>query len=809
MVTLWPAFQKVLEKYNIARAESSITDFKRILYILDPIHLQFVTDDKPKEFFTLSLENSEFPEALANSDLLNGVSKLEYKIRYTTEFDAMECIFSDNLTENIGVQYFSLLLSMKVSLEKENFVFYENGKQFLTNPEKYGFNGVDSLKIPGGKKVGIGSQKTIKLISGNGKEAGVALAIDVKKTAFHESILLSKKFEDLLSTSRGMNKFTDSNKMKLIENLKGLACHCIHLKNQVIIIHDFTTESASKKIIEVDGKKISVADYFKKKYNIHLKNPDYPLVVQKKIFKGIKGYCFYPMELLKICEYQRVRKNGQTPEQISAMIRECATAPHKRLSEIHNLFSVLQLVGNEYLKEAKFSVDKAFMATSGRILKAPTVVLGNNKTMEISNENGNWEMARNSSFNMPSSIDNWCAVLLQSNGKFDLQEKMANEFIKKYVQCARTYGVKISDCAEICKCPANERDLKSLFDYMKKYKTKFALFMSPDNVTNLHNSIKLYERQYEITTQDLKQSTVKKVIERNQIRTLGNIILKSNVKKGGHNYDLKNTIKPDRMIIGIGFNHTKTGETDTLSVVGYAANTRKITTDFAGDFQYIQFSRDGQIELYDKIIENTVKNFKVSRNGAPREIIIYRTSGSEGKYNDYCIYEIPYIKAKIKQNAPGCKLAFIVVEKAHNVRLFKEKINPNDKAPSQNVTPGSVVDSGITNPKLCEFYLSSHSGLQGTVKVPRYVLLYDELKMDMNELEGLTNSLAYDYQIVTLPVSIPAPVYIANQYAERGRNILNANNHRYGQKEIISNEDSANAALSYATTAFNNIRVNA
>lgn len=809
LVALWPAFQEVLRKYNIARAESSITDFKRILYLLDSIHLQFVSEDAPKEPFTLELERSEFPSNLTNSDLLNGVAKLEYKLSYTTDFDSMESIFSDNLSENEGIQYLALLSSMKVSLQNKDIAVFEDGKQYLNDPLKFGFRDTDIPELHGGKRLGIGSKKTVKLVSGNGKDAGIALAIDTKRTAFHDPILLSQKFEALLSTPRGMNKFVGANAKKVIDNMKGLACHCIHLKNQTIIVSDVSAESATKKAIEVDGKKSTVADYYKKKYNITLKHPDYPLIVQKKIFKGVKQQCFYPMELLKIAKYQRVKQNAQTPEQISQMIRQCATAPQKRLSEIHNLFSVLQLIGNEYLKEANFAVEKTCISTMGRQLKAPTIVLGNNKTMEINNENGSWEMARNSSFNTPSSIQNWCCVLLQSNPRFDLNKRTAEDFIKRYVQYGKQCGIKMSDCAEICECPTNEGELKNLFDYMKGYNTEFALFMTPDNVTNLHNLIKLYERKYGIATQDLKHSTVKKIIEKNQIRTLGNIILKSNVKKGGLNYDLKNVVKADRLIIGIGFNHTMSGDTDALSVVGYAANTRKITTDFAGDVLYTQFTRDGQISFYEKLIQNTVKNFKSSRNMTPKEVIIYRTSGSEGKYNDYCIYEIPYVKAKLKQYAPGCKLTFVVVEKGHNFRLFKEKINSNDKAPSQNVAPGAVVDTGITNPKLCEFFLSSHSGLQGTVKVPKYVVLYDDLNLSMDELEGLTNSLAYGYQVVTLPVSIPAPVYIANSYAERGRNILNANNHNIGQKNIIIDEVSANEKLSYVSTAFNNIRINA
>uniref|UniRef100_A0A0N5CEX3 Piwi domain-containing protein n=1 Tax=Strongyloides papillosus TaxID=174720 RepID=A0A0N5CEX3_STREA len=810
LVALWPAFHEVLEKHQIARPASSITDFNRILYMLDPIHVNFTDEDKKNEFFTLSLDKADFPDKVVSSGELKDVEKLEYNIRFTNEFEAADSIFSDNVLDRDGVQYLALLLSMKMSLDKENISIYENGKNYLTRPLNHGFKESDIPELHGGKRLGIGSQKSVKLIEGSKGEAGISLAIDTKRTAFHEPMLLSDKFNALLANPRGgVGKFTGANVKKVIDNMKGLACHCVHLKNRIVIVSNISTETAISKKIAIDGKNCSVADYYKMKYNITLRNPDLPLVVQKKIFKGNKEECYYPMELLKVAEFQRVRQNAQTPEQISAMIRQCATAPCKRLSEIHNLFSAFQLTSNEYLKEASITVEGNVLAATGRQLKPPTLLCSNNKSIDVTNQNGSWELGRDTVFNVPSNISNWCAVLIQGNGRFDVNMKTADTFIKMYVKTARVHGVKITDCAEICQCPSNEKELVNLFDYLKKHKTGFVLFMTPDSVTYLHNIIKLYERQYGIPTQDLKHSTVSKTVEKNQFKTLENIIMKSNVKKGGHNFDLKNVIKPDRMIMGIGFNHTISGGEDSLSVVGYAANTRKIPSEFAGDVHYIQFARDGKIEFYDKVIQNTVKNFKASRGISPKEIFIYRTSGSEGRYNDYCTYEIPYIKAKIKQYAPGAKLVFIVVEKAHNVRFFKDKINPTDKAPFQNVAPGSVVDTGITNPKLCEFFLTSHSGLQGTAKTPKYVILYDDLNVKMDELEGLTNSLAYGYQIVSLPTSLPAPVYIANQYAERGRNILNANNTKMGPKKVIQDEESANEALSYTTTIFNNVRINA
>uniref|UniRef100_A0A0N4Z0P6 Piwi domain-containing protein n=1 Tax=Parastrongyloides trichosuri TaxID=131310 RepID=A0A0N4Z0P6_PARTI len=812
LINLWAAFGKVLENHDLGEYTGAITDFNRLLYLLNPIHSKFTTVENPKEVFSLTLEKHEFPEKI-NEKEIEGVAKIVYNLKFTTSFDPYDSLFSNDILDRDGFQYLALLTSMKVSLDKMGASIYENGKNFLKDPKMYGFE--EPPKLNDGKYLGVGLQKTIRLMEGQSNNAGIALSIDIKKAAFHDSITLDKKFDELLSVQRGHNTvklpFSGSNAQKVINNIKGLACHLTHLKDKTktIIVSGISTETPDKKIIDVDGKKVNVAQYYQTKYNITLKRKDLPLVEQKTIFNKEKRISYYPMELLMIAPYQRVKQKAQTPEQISSMIKECATAPKKRLNEIHNLFASLQLVNNEYLKQAKIVVENKVLSAPARQLKPPTLITGNQKFLEIRNENGTWDLGRNEQFNIPSKIDNWCVVLIEGKGKWDVRMNDAKLFVDKYIQCAKMRGIKISACAEISTCPPIEQKLKELFDYLKKYDTGFVLFMTPDSVTYLHNMIKLYERETGIPTQDLKHSTVSKIIQKNQFKTLENIILKSNVKSGGHNYDLKNVIKGDRLILGIGFNHTMASEADSLSVVGYAANTRKTPSEFAGDFEYVQFSRDGQIKFYENIIKNCVQNFKSTRGIIPKEFLIYRTSGSEGRYNDYCTFDIPYIRKKLQEFAPGAKFAFVVIEKGHNIRFFKDKIIATDKAPLQNISPGSVIDQGVTNPKLCEFYLTTHSGLQGTAKTPRYTILYDNMNLSMDELQGVTNCLAYGYQIVNLPTSLPAPIYIANQYAERGRNLLNANNHKIGQKIILSDEKQATKVLAYATSKFNNLRINA
>lgn len=49
-------------------------------------------------------------------------------------------------------------------------------------------------------------------------------------------------------------------------------------------------------------------------------------------------------------------------------------------------------------------------------------------------------------------------------------------------------------------------------------------------------------------------------------------------------------------------------------------------------------------------------------------------------------------------------------------------------------------------------------------------MLIDEIGMTQDELQGFLNGLCYTHQIVDCAVSLPEPIYQADELAKRGRN---------------------------------------
>jgi eukaryotic translation initiation factor 2C len=86
-----------------------------------------------------------------------------------------------------------------------------------------------------------------------------------------------------------------------------------------------------------------------------------------------------------------------------------------------------------------------------------------------------------------------------------------------------------------------------------------------------------------------------------------------------------------------------------------------------------------------------------------------------------------YAKLATPDVASTVKLTAIVAAKRHNTRFYP--INPDDmQGKDRNCKPGTLVDDTITSPFFRDFYLQSHSGLQGTARPTHCFILEDEIE---------------------------------------------------------------------------------
>jgi eukaryotic translation initiation factor 2C len=113
------------------------------------------------------------------------------------------------------------------------------------------------------------------------------------------------------------------------------------------------------------------------------------------------------------------------------------------------------------------------------------------------------------------------------------------------------------------------------------------------------------------------------------------------------------------------------------------------------------------------------------------------------------------------------KFTVVICTKNHHFRIF-----PLDKAAMDrngNPVPGMVVDRDITHPMQWDFYLNSHSAIQGTARQVRYHVIWDENEFSSNRMQELIYNSCYIYIRATCSVSVVPAVYYAHIASGRAR----------------------------------------
>jgi eukaryotic translation initiation factor 2C len=124
----------------------------------------------------------------------------------------------------------------------------------------------------------------------------------------------------------------------------------------------------------------------------------------------------------------------------------------------------------------------------------------------------------------------------------------------------------------------------------------------------------------------------------------------------------------------------------------------------------------------------------------PDNIIYYRDGVSEGQYSKIKTIELPGIRAAFdaldstSAVRKKVKITAIVGVKRHHTRFFP-MIAADKQGEHGNCMPGTLVQDMVTSPYFADFYLQSHSGLQGTARPTHYFLLEDEINMGLANLQ--------------------------------------------------------------------------
>lgn len=777
------------EKQFFGAADTLIYDRASILYSLRKLSFPRASGDEVRKTFFLI--KNELPANIVSDDCV----KVHVNIKPCKEdfqlamHDLKNCVSNNPDEINSSLQQFLEILAMQeVFFMQGRFVSYGTGECYLMDPSQFGFGDRDMPELQEGKYVAIGAAKGVRIIEGLGNfKRGISagLVLDAKKAAFHiDNQHLLEKVESIFRRTRAeIGHGIDQQSILILSKaLKGLYVRCSYGKNREFAIAGISKENAHTSKLALKTGEMSVEKYFMTKYSIKLKYPKLPLIMERCQPKNN----LYPIEVLVVCENQRVSKGQQTSYQVQTMIRACATEPSVRLMQTNRLSQAMKLDNSnqhKWIGKCNMTITDNFMFPA-RVLPQPVIEYHTNGWINP-NEKTVW-MDGKKYYLIPAVCEKWYAVALMGPREERFHENQFCTYIKMFLERCRKHGMQIRDPIgyEYIR-RSKEQDIESLIIKAKKSGATFIHFVTADEL-NYHARMKYIESQEQILTQDLKASTALGIVMKRQYQTLDNIVNKTNIKMGGLNYSVHLEENCDRwlgrpgfLIVGLDIAHPSYSRVPNkdrntvLSVVGYSANIKKHPLDFIGGYRFAKAQME---ELMDdaiqQIFSDLLRYFNANRGTPPTHLFVIRDGISVGQYKYVMNTEVEQIKHACQlvggQNYRP-HITFIVLTKMHNLRIYKKNIHKQERAAQQNIKPGTVIDKHVVNPVLSEFYLNSHSTFQGTAKTPRYTLLFDTSKMEADEMQGIVHALAYNFQIVNMAVSLPSPVMIASRMAKRGR----------------------------------------
>ena len=192
-----------------------------------------------------------------------------------------------------------------------------------------------------------------------------------------------------------------------------------------------TSKPANAIMVEIDGVKISVANYFLKTYNINLKYPWLPCIMS-----GSKGQVNIPFELCIVRPNQR--HLGKLSDDVAAeMIKITASQPAKRLARIEVGFQSLQK-DPDLLASWGVVINPKMVSVNARQLAPPTISF--QKTSLVPNL-GSWRVDGKHCYTAPATLAVYSfAVFVDQR---DLNVSQTTNFIKTILDTLKERGMNI------------------------------------------------------------------------------------------------------------------------------------------------------------------------------------------------------------------------------------------------------------------------------------------------------------------------------------------------------------------------------
>ncbi|WVZ60115.1 LOW QUALITY PROTEIN: hypothetical protein U9M48_010176 [Paspalum notatum var. saurae] len=652
-------------------------------------------------------------------------------------------------------------------------------------------------------------------------QMGLSLNIDISATAFYKAQPIIDFAIDYLNLHDTSKRLSDQDRIKLKKALRGVRIATTHQHgmSRRYKITGLTSAPLNELTFDQDGTRVLVVQYFKRQYNYSLKYTQWPCLQAGNGSKQI----YLPMEVCSIVEGQRY-SSKLNDEQVRKILKLACERPADREKRTLQVFQKNDYANDEYAKEFGIKVVNQLALVDARVLPAPRLKYHDSGREKVCNPSvGQWNMINKRMVN-GGSIKYWACVTFTSR----LNPNDAGMFCEDLASMCNNIGMQMNTrpCVEIKKAHRDhlEGTIRGIHansaqvlaqQGLSGQQLQLLIIILPD-ISGSYGRIKrLCDTELGVITQCCAPKNVCKGGK----QYLENLALKINVKVGGSNTVLEDALYRriplltdlPTIVFGADVTHPSPGEGSSPSIAAVVASMDWPQVTKYKCLVSSQGHRDEIINsLYTEVrdpqkgivrggmVRDLLLSFYKSTGAKPSRIIFYRDGVSEGQFSQVLLYEMDAIRKGCASLEQGYlpKVTFVVVQKRHHTRLFAENHGARDQTDrSGNILPGTVVDTKICHPTEFDFYLCSHSGIQGTSRPAHYHVLFDENGFTADALQTLTYNLCYTYARCTRSVSIVPPAYYAHLGAFRARYYMEEDSFDQGSSSETSRTYDPSAQL--------------
>ncbi|ERT02738.1 hypothetical protein HMPREF1624_01039 [Sporothrix schenckii ATCC 58251] len=520
------------------------------------------------------------------------------------------------------------------------------------------------------------------------------------------------------------------------------------------------------------GETRTVYDHYLKQYDVPLQYPKYPVIETTR--DGA-----FPLEVCHILPWQRYnfKLNGQ---QTSDMIKFAVTRPAERAKSIMENVKRLGWDSDEYLREFGIRVNPDMSKVQARLLKPPVVSYKNgNATPGTS---GRWDLRSKLFYinNKGRELRSWGVAVVDNCMDFPAVQN----FIRVFTKTFKDHGGLVEKNPHLTKFPRG----KDLGDaYQEAYDATTNANGGEDPVIMFwilpsKNSFPYYrlkkngECRYGMVSQMLNAAHVAKA----QPQYCSNVSMKVNAKLGGTTCRVPAEggspsapafFNQPTMIIGLDVSHGSTNMKGELepSMAAMAVSWDKDAAKYSAFCQTNGYRQEivnpvRMTSMFEKALRKWTETLNCKM---PAHVFYFRDGVSEGQFIQVMDFEVAQLKEIFQKRCGRVpKFTVIVATKRHHIRFFPE---PSSADRNGNPLPGTLVEKEVTHPFHYDFYLCSHTAIQGTARPVHYHVIHDEVKMPPHLLQKMIYQQCYQYARSTTPVSLHPAVYYAHIAGDRAR----------------------------------------